>query len=165
MKYHTERRDLKNARHYICLYKLYPGLIWLFYHWIPVVCFRSPLRTQFPQTPLGVAVYFPPHCFCETARSRTKPRDLQIPFLFQLASKMVGTVAYLCVQKWMEIWGHPCPLKLLTVTRTRLRINTPLVFISGVLFWRLIQFLYWWVMWTRLPRAHDSPSAYSPGCV
>lgn len=108
---------------------------------------------------------FSPHCCCETARSRTKPRDLQIPFLFQLASKMVGTVAYLCVQNWMEIWGHPCPLKLLTVTRTRLRINTPLVFISGVLFWRLIQFLYWWVMWTRLPRAHDSPSAYSPGCV
>lgn len=30
------------------------------------------------------------------AKSRTKPRDFQIPFLFQLASKMVGAIMIPC---------------------------------------------------------------------
>lgn len=41
------------------------------------------------------------------ATSRTKPRGLQIPFLFQLASKMVGAILYPCVLKLDEIYGHP----------------------------------------------------------
>lgn len=47
-------------------------------------------------------------CRCRTLRifkSRTKPRGLQIPFLFQLSSKMVGANMYCCVLKSrLNLW-------------------------------------------------------------